>query len=226
MKHSSSSCFISCHFVIVVVLQIKQKEHHADQSLCSSQMLQSVTNNRCKNIIMILTTAIDFKADYQISYNNSISELQIHQISCPCCHHHNLCWHGCYKRKVFTNSNGGDKVTLKVSRLKCQFCKATHALLPQNLVPYQQIPLAIQVDVIAQSATHSTEEILSSNICLDECNVKSIIARFRLHWVERLRCESLDLSPIPMLIQSCISIYRKQFMQIRGIPLSTFLIPT
>lgn len=175
---------------------------------------------------MILTTAIDFKTDFQISYNNSISELQIHQISCPCCHHHNLCWHGCYKRKVFTNSNGGDKVTLKVSRLKCQFCEATHALLPQNLVPYQQIPLDIQTDVITQSANRSTEEILAENICLDECNVKSIIARFRHHWEERLGCASLDFSSVPLLIQSCISIYRRQFMQIRRIPISLFLIPT
>ena len=49
---------------------------------------------------------------------------------------------------------------------------------------------------------------------VDENNVKSIIHRFRRHWLERLRSFRIDLDPIRMLVLKCFSFYSMQFMQI------------
>lgn len=173
---------------------------------------------------MILFTIKDFKSDFQKSYDNAIHSIQIHQVSCPHCNHYNLIQHGIYERGILTDE---EKIQLKVSRVKCQFCSKTHALLPVQLVPYQQIPLETQLDVIKDSLS---EEKLAPSLekhpFVDEFSAKMILLRFYTFWMERLKSLSIQISPIDTLIKSCVSHYHLQFMQIRKVPISLFVLPT
>ena len=78
-------------------------------------------------------------------YNNYISNIQMHQLTCTCGHSACLKIHGYYKRFIKTN-NG--KLCFNICRVKCAFCNKTHALLLSSMVPYSQLPLKDHVCAI------------------------------------------------------------------------------
>lgn len=77
----------------------------------------------------------------QSFYDSLIHDLQLHQLTCSCSHSACLSVHGYYKRTVKLSSGA---IRLRVCRVKCSECGATHALLLSSMVPYSQIPLPDQ----------------------------------------------------------------------------------
>ncbi len=72
-------------------------------------------------------------------YNDLISNLQLHKLTCTCGKSGCLLVHGYYKRSIKVPSG---KIHFRICRVKCAFCGKTHALLPSSIVPYSQLPLA------------------------------------------------------------------------------------
>ena len=90
---------------------------------------------------MILKITNDFNMilnenDYQ-AFVASIDLLSLH---CPACGAVGLfILYGHYKRFVIIDDvSNGCKISIRVQRIQCTQCKATHSLLPTNFVPYTQ----------------------------------------------------------------------------------------
>lgn len=80
----------------------------------------------------------------QSFYDSVIYDLQLHQLTCSCSHSACLSVHGYYKRTVKLSSGA---IRLRVCRVKCSECGATHALLLSSMVPYSQTFLSLQQQI-------------------------------------------------------------------------------
>ena len=157
-------------------------------------------------------------------YDNTIHSIDLNQISCTCGLSGSLIFYGSYKRKVQLLD---EVIVLTVVRVRCSACGHTHALLLSSIVPYSQIPAAVQVDAItALENGTSIDGILEEQCCVDESNIRSIIRSYRLHWKERLRSERISLSPFLLLIRQCFSCFSRTFMQIKNTSNKLFSAPT
>ena len=147
-------------------------------------------------------------------YDSVINSLQIHRIFCSCGHAGCLHIHGYYTRRVKTPAGA---VILHILRLKCSECGHTHAVLLSSLVPYSQIALKDQRQIVtAYEEKSNRNAICDTNSSIDENNVKSVIRSYCRHWRERLRSEGIGLSLADLLIRLCFSVYSAQFMQIHA----------
>ena len=157
-------------------------------------------------------------------YNEIISSIQLHQLKCSCGHSGCLIGHGSYRRTI---KQFGEKIILKIYRVKCNVCGKTHALMLLDIVPYSQIPLRDQADILANVLSgKSPVDVLNHNPLVDENNLRHILRNFRRHWKERLMSERLSLAALGMLAGKCLAIYKRQFMQIRKTANILFAIPT
>ena len=95
-------------------------------------------------------------------YDNQVNNLQLHKLTCPCGHSGCLSIHGYYKRKI---KSGPFIIRLRIRRMICALCKATHALLLSSMVPYSQIPFQQHVEILI--ARSSTREGKPSSTCGD-----------------------------------------------------------
>ena len=140
-----------------------------------------------------------------------IDGLQLFQAQCTCGKKGSLIRYGHYKRSVKLNSV---LIRLSIQRVLCKECLASHALIPSILVPYSQLPLHDQQQILyCAEKGKDMEPGMESNILIDENNVKYIIRQFRKHWKQRLL--SAALSIMDDLTASCLAVYSRQFMQIR-----------
>lgn len=151
----------------------------------------------------------------QKTYNQLIADLQFHQLTCTCGQSGSLSVHAYYRR--FLKVPEG-KIRLRICRVVCSSCGRTHALLPSVIVPYSQIPLQEQVDIIsAYETSDSSESIMNRNLSIDESNCAYIIHQYCRHWKQRLRSEQIDLCDTS-LIPRCFTAFFRQFMQIKSTP--------
>ena len=149
----------------------------------------------------------DFSEDL---YNKLIAGLQIHMVECTCGKKGCLIFYGHYKRnfKYFSKI-----ISLSIQRVWCKACHKANALIPSLVVPYSQIPLHDQQDIISNvSSGLSPESVLSRNILIDENHVKYILRMFKHHWKQRLL--SIGLSVTDCLTVPCLAAFSRQFMQI------------
>ena len=148
----------------------------------------------------------------QSFYDSVINDLQFQQLTCSCSHSACLSVHGYYKRTVKLSSGA---IRLRVCRVKCSECGATHALLLSSMVPYSQIPISDQQRICKDyEEGRNVSMVCESNPSVDENNVKSILRNYRRRWREKLRSLRIRLFPLDDLILSCFSDYSSQFMQI------------
>ena len=183
-----------------------------------------VSNQSTKNNTMITIQVDDYKLFSQDFYNSVIFSLQFHQLSCSCNHSACLTVHAYYKRSVITPEG---KVVLKIVRVKCSVCGKTHALLLSSMVPYCQVCLIDQQRVASDFENgNELNCVCSANPMIDENHIKSILRKYKQHWRERLRAESIGLEPIARLAGNCLSFYSAQFMQIRRTFNKLFPTPT
>lgn len=149
-------------------------------------------------------------------YDDTISNLQFHQLTCTCGHCACLNIHGYYYRSI---KSGDSKIRLHICRVKCSQCGRTHALLLSNIVPYSQISLCEQIDIISSFETNKDfSSIMEATPAIDEGNIRSIICQYLLHWKQKLLAESITLHPSALLTSLCFSIFSRQFMQIKHTP--------
>jgi len=132
--------------------------------------------------------------------------------------------HGSYKRTI---KSSDALILLTIQRVFCKQCHSTHALLPASIVPYSQIPLSTQVQLILlHEKGEPANSFLEANPFIDENNVKAVIRSYVKHWLERLRSFSIPKQPLLELIPSTFAHYSRQFMQIKCTKNSLFLVPT
>ena len=151
----------------------------------------------------------------QKTYNQLIADLQFHQLTCTCGHSGSLSVHAYYMRSLKVPEG---KLRLRICRVICSFCGRTHALLPSFVVPYSQIPLQEQVEIISPyEGSDSVEDIMNTNPSIDESNCAHVIRQYRRHWKQRLLSERIDICDTS-LVSQCFSAFLRQFMQIKSTP--------
>ena len=154
-------------------------------------------------------------------YNNLIAQLQFHRLTCTCGHSGCLSVHGYYTRSLKVPAG---KLCFRICRVICSCCHHTHALLPSFMVPYSQISMNEQAEVIsAHEAKGGMESLLNRNPSIDESNCRYIIRCFLRHWKQRLLSEKITLSNKAALCRGCFSAFARQFMQIHCTPNILFL---
>lgn len=149
-------------------------------------------------------------------YNNLITDLQFHQLSCTCGHSGCLHIHGYYERFLKTPAG---KLKFRICRVRCECCGKTHAVLPSFIVPYSQISIQDQTDIICASETDSSlESVMQSNPSIDESNCRHIIRQYRRFWKQKLMSRQISMIPLSSLISACFHFFSRQFMQIKSTP--------
>ena len=171
---------------------------------------------------MITLNVTPDKPISQKLYNEIILGLDFLKLVCPCGTAGCLAVHGYYCRSL---KFGVGKVKLRICRVKCKVCKKTHALLLSFMVPYSQIPLECQIDVIKtyeekeqSESLKYYEDIMGKTPSLDADNIRHIIKNYHNHWKQRLLCEGLSLDRPASLITKCFHHFKMQFMQIKRTP--------
>ena len=100
-----------------------------------------------------------------------------------------------------------------IQRVWCKQCGTSHAILLSAFVPYSQICLDDQQQILIRMENGSSyEPVMKNNLLIDENNIKYIIRQFRRHWEQRILSIGKTLSD--NLTIPCLSAYSRQFMQI------------
>lgn len=160
----------------------------------------------------------------QILYDNILNSLQQHQLECICGHSGCLSVHGYYNRRLKIETT---LVSLRIRRVICSFCKTTHAILLSSIVPYSQISLPDQINIIdCHERSEDFTPIMEAHPSIDESNIRYVIRQYLCHWLERLLAASLSLCSSKTFISHCFSSFNRQFMQIKRTPNSLFVNPT
>ena len=156
------------------------------------------------------------------SYDDTVNAIPLDRLRCCCGQVGCLIRQAYYTRRIKMKSC---VIRLRILRLICKSCGRTHAVLLSEMVPFSQIPLQDQKDLIAASEKHmSHADILQRNLCIDENNAAYIIHSFRMHWKIRLLHAGISLGE--HLISLCFFFFSRQFMQIKDIPNQLIRIPT
>lgn len=166
-----------------------------------------------------------FKPLSQNYYNKTIDSIPFHSLTCSCGHSACLNKHAYYHRSVKTPLG---KIRLRICRVKCSLCGATHALLLAEMVPYSQIPLISQVYIARESMAESPDypAIMAVNPEIDESNIASVLRQFRRFWKERILSQGISLDEHDHLIRQSFAFFRRHFMQIKCTPNILFSLPT
>ena len=165
-----------------------------------------------------------FKGITQEIYGEVTANLPLYQLRCSCGHAGCLVRHGYYSRRLKTRQG---TIVLRILRVKCRECGRTHAILPEMVVPYSQIPADLQQWMLLYPlGGPELEELMQANNDITESNVLAIRSRYRRSWKERLLTMGMNLEAcIADLIRCSFSLFHRQFMQIRrGINLAVFSI--
>ena len=162
-------------------------------------------------MIQVYTDSFKLSQDF---YDDIVFSLPLDQMECSCGESGLLIFYGFYKRSV---KYDGTVLVLRIQRVRCRKCGKTHAILLSSLIPYSQISLQDQQQIIYDlSTTGSCSGVMDRNPLIDENNARHILRRFRRYWQERIR--SLGLLVTDELVRPCFSHFSRQFMQIRRIP--------
>jgi len=161
----------------------------------------------------------------QEDYDNIVNDLNICSLTCTCGCVGNMVLYGKYKRSLRVLST---LLPVFVRRVQCKHCGRTHAVLLGCWVPYQQIPLEDQIQIVlSEGDSDKTKAVLDENNLIDESEIYRIRLHFKSRWKERLRTLALSLSPrSPGITEHCIREFRQQFMQNHRGPTTYFFVPT
>lgn len=124
--------------------------------------------------------------DFTISYNNYdekiLNKYNVFSYTCPSCGaKHAFIRHGTYDRFVCFIQNGQIiEKTFTALRLLCKSCKKTHAILPNDIIPYGFYSFSFILNVLTEKLIYSqkTSRICNNyGICFQQ--IYSFIARFK-----------------------------------------------
>ena len=175
-------------------------------------------------IVMITVSFTGFKGINAKIYGEITANLPLYQLHCSCGHAGCLVRHGYYRRRLKTRH---DTIVLHILRVKCKECGRTHAILPELVVPYSQIPADLQQYMLLYPlGSPELEALMQENNDISESNILAVRSRYRKNWKERLLTMGHGIrDDIADLIRKAFSFFHRQFMQIRcGINLAIFSI--
>lgn len=161
----------------------------------------------------------NFNIINQDIYDSIINNTNLFNLQCPSCHHFScLIKHGTYIRSIrLANST----ISLKILRVFCKECGHTHAILLDDIVPYSQITLEDQVEIIEND---DDVDFLNNNTNFSASDLKYIKKQYQLHWMQRLLAYSIQLDF--SVSKLCFKYYNRQFMQIKRTVNSLQALPT
>jgi len=173
---------------------------------------------------MITGNFTGFKGITPEIYRKVTANLPIYRLHCSCGHAGCLVRHGYYRRRLKMRQG---TIVLHILRVKCKECRRTHAILPELVVPYSQIPADLQrLMLLYPLGSQELESLMQENNDLTESNILAVRGRYRKNWRERLL--TMGRKPhddITNLIRDSFSLFHRQFMQIhRGINLTALSI--
>lgn len=144
-------------------------------------------------------------------YDSYVENINIFAITCTCGCKGAMKKYGHYTRSVRFK---GCKITLCIQRIRCSVCGRTHSILLSVIVPYSQIPLADQIQIVLhRSSREMIEKILGGNYLIDDSEVYRILRNYDSYWLNRLIAAGVDMLS-EHITERCIELYGRQFMQI------------
>ena len=144
----------------------------------------------------------------QKSYDRLVNSIHLFNVQCTCGAKGCLIRFGHYRRHVKLFSS---LISLVIQRVWCKQCRTSHAILPSGLVPYSQISLEDQQQIlICVEKGEAPEPVMDNNFLIDENNVKYIIRQFRRHWKQRIL--SIGKTLQDCLTEPCLLTYSRQFI--------------
>ena len=160
----------------------------------------------------------------QNSYDDLIFNLPLHCLQCPKCKlSGNLSTHAYYVR--FLKTTEGTKTPLRICRVICNSCNATHALLPSKIVPYSQIDINTHVGIIDAYEKGLSFASMEVKFAISMYCIKYLIYSYQKSWREMLKCAAIKLDSLDALVLQSFSHYSIQFMQIKN-PSNTLFVNT
>ena len=151
-------------------------------------------------------------------YNNAMDDINLDDEICPSCGLKGGCSpHASYSRYLIDFiGNNIEYRQIEITRVICD-CGSTHAILPECIVPYSQIPADTQQQLAdPSSGSPEIKQTLELNPDITESDAYHVRKMFKKHWQQRLLVIGLILStPIQELIRRSFSQFHRQFMQIR-----------
>ena len=108
----------------------------------------------------------------QEEYDEEIKKLPIHQLRCPFCGHAGtMIKYGRYTRWVKV---AGEMVQLRIQRVRCKECGATHAVVLTYIVPYQWERLEEQIEILQHWLRgEDNKEVMERNNLIDDLMSKT-----------------------------------------------------
>jgi hypothetical protein len=174
--------------------------------------------------VMITGNFTGFKGITPEIYGKVTASLPIYRLSCSCGHAGCLVRHGYYRRRLKTRQG---TIVLCILRVRCKECGRTHAVLPELVVPYSQLPADLQQFMLLYPlGSPELEALMQANSDITESHVLAVRSRYRRNWKERLLTMGSKIQrDIADLIRDSFSFFHRQFMQIRsGVNLAVFSI--
>ena len=163
-----------------------------------------------KNIYMITIYLSNVNSIDAETYTKITDNLNLHSLTCSKCHKHDFVRHGYYVRTLkFRNSS----IKLRILRVRCLSCGATHAILLYFIVPYSQYSLEIHLKAISSRHIDDFLEWIEWNSTLAEYSFYYIRWQYRTYWKERIFSENISFDS--SLVHRCFKIFSLQFMQIK-----------
>lgn len=130
-----------------------------------------VTSPNLNRTIKIVQTNNIMIIDFTVNFNNYddriLKDYSIITYTCPKCGaKHSLTRHGCYERNVFfiDEFDSIQDRRMLILRVKCSSCKSTHAILPNDIIPYCIYSFSFILKVLATyySKKHKVQEMCSN----------------------------------------------------------------
>lgn len=143
-------------------------------------------------------------------YDTLIELIILSALKCPC-GNVGFHGHGTYVRCVKLSAI---VLHLTIRRVRCPECGKTHALIPDCLIPWSQIPLETTILLIRAENQTEINQIKDEQVNITDEDVHNVRIRFRKFWKERMISYGIEYDP--SLTDTCVSLFGKQFMQIRS----------
>lgn len=85
-----------------------------------------------------------------VTFNNFMDTFQVDKATCPHCGaKYNCTFFSSYSRNMITFKKGSNTChNISITRVYCNSCKHTHAILPDNLIPYGSYSLSFILTVL------------------------------------------------------------------------------
>lgn len=151
----------------------------------------------------------------QLLYDKLTDAIQLALLRCPYCNRVGFIIHGYYRRRLkrdYSTNHETDNY-LTVMRVACPECGRTHAVLPDFIIPYSQLSLPDTITIINTESSVEESKLLDDRFWIHLEDIRNTKRKFKQYWKQRLLSHGLSMNSTD-LSESCISLFRLQFMQV------------